>query len=104
MKKLLVGLLVLGSISVFSAELSEYERGFKDGVASVERDELWSCSVTVFWNYRNHTGVAEGTSRTIALYNLINNDDTGCQYISLDTPINECKHRARAGEAKCVKL
>lgn len=90
MKKILIGLLVLGSISVFAN--SEFERGYYEGKQSCQR-ELWSCSVIVPWrNGKTEEAVREGSSRAEALSNLLEmNYQVIYDYV-------------RSGKAICKKL
>ncbi|MCK5072918.1 MAG: hypothetical protein KAQ98_05790 [Bacteriovoracaceae bacterium] len=67
MKKLLVILLMISSISAF-ANLSEFERGFNEGKLSCS-NELWSCSVKCPSRWAL---TQEGFTRAQALKNLIN--------------------------------
>ena len=66
MKKLLVGLLMLGCFSVFSQD-SEFERGYEAGVKTCKNaEEAWLCSI----KYRNHMESSSAATRADAIIRL----------------------------------
>ena len=78
MKKLLGGLLVLGSISSFasdlSGELSEFERGYNEGKNScLDTSVICTVSVKKYYYSESAKYTGSGFSKSEALENAINN-------------------------------
>lgn len=75
MKKLFIGLLVLGSLSVFAQD-SDFERGYNKGKASCKNaQEAWLCTITgaVKDFGRGYTLTGQGPTRAEAILSIGSN-------------------------------
>ena len=95
MRKLLIGLLALVSISAFAQSKSDFEKGYDAGVKSCGNSEAWICKVNSNYAGTSDPYLGRGTSKAQALLNTLENYGSDDR-IYIEQFIN-------AGMYKCTK-